>query len=190
MGGSSSKSEVQSQAVDASTVLNNASSTQESTNIKDLIASGRYQVAKPETLSMLREMQSDKHASAMQADAVGMRDMKQYASDMEGLDIGSQRRKVLAQQWRFFLSCEPIQRGLDAGIIFGCTAAAFVAWKKPAKRIPSVISLVFLGGFCVGMISVPLMVVGAEQYNAKRIVNKEKEFFKRQREDFFKQSKE
>lgn len=161
----------------------------ESTNISDLIQSGRYKVAKPETIEMMKQMQGAKQAQIMYPDS-NVRDLKQYITEQEGLDIGQTRRRALAQQWRFFLSCEPIQRGLDAGIIFGCSAAAFAAWKNPKNRIPSVIGLTFLGGLCVGIVSVPMMVIGADAYNSRRIKSLEKEMFARQREDFYAKSKQ
>lgn len=157
---------------------------QESTRIEDLIQSGRYKVAKPETIDMLKQMSGPKQANIMYPDS-DVRDIKQYISEQEGLDIGIQRRKALSQQWRFFLSCEPIQRGLDAGIIFGCVAAALVAWRRPKQRVPHVIGLTWLGGFCSGVICVPLMVVFADTYNAKRIKKMETEIFARQREEFY-----
>jgi hypothetical protein len=157
---------------------------QESTNIQDLIQSGRYKVAKPETIDMLKQMSGPKQTNIMYPDSE-VRDIKQYIIEQEGLDIGIQRRQALAQQWRFFLSCEPIQRGLDAGIILGCVAAALVAWRRPKQRVPHVIGLTWLGGFCTGVISVPMMVVFADSYNAKRIKKMETEIFARQREEFY-----
>ncbi|CUG87822.1 transmembrane protein, putative [Bodo saltans] len=157
---------------------------QESTDIKDLIQSGRYKVAKPETIDMLKQISGPQQSNIMYPDSE-VRDMKQYIIEQEGLDIGVQRRQVLAQQWRFFLSCEPIQRGLDAGIIFGCVAAALVAWRRPKQRLPHVIGLTWLGGFCTGVVSVPMMVVFADSYNTKRIKKMETEIFSRQREDFY-----
>lgn len=162
-----------------------ANQPEESTKLEDLIQSGRYKVASPETINMLKQMQGPRQTNIMYPDSE-VKDLKQYITEQEGLDIGSQRRKALAQQWRFYLSCEPIQRGLDAGIIFGCAAAGFMAWKNPKKRVPSVIGLTWLGGFCAGVISVPLMVVAAEAYNSQRIRKMEKEMFSRQREEFYK----
>lgn len=157
---------------------------QESTNIEDLIQSGRYKVAKPETLDMLKQMQGPKQANVMYPDSE-VRDMRQYIEEQEGLDIGVQRRRALAQQWRFFLSCEPIQRGLDAGIILGCCTAALVAYRRPKQRVPHVIGLAWLGGFCSGVVCVPMMVIFADTYNAQRIKKMEREVFARQREDFY-----
>lgn len=155
----------------------------ESTNIEDLVNSGRYKVASPETLEMMKQIQSPRDPNKMYPDSE-VKDLKQYIIEQEGLDIGQARRRALSQQWRFFLSCEPMQRGLDAGIILGSFSAAFVAFRNRKNRIPAKIGLVFLGGFCVGLIAVPLMVVGADSYNSQRIKKLERELFEKQRSDF------
>lgn len=80
---------------------------------------------------------------------------------------------MLSQQWRFYLSCEPMQRGLDAGLILGSVTAAVGAFKFPKYRIPGCIFFMFLGGFCAGLISVPVMVVLLDQTNVRRIKKKE-----------------
>lgn len=155
----------------------------DSTNIEDLVSSGRYKVARPETVEMIKQMQSPRDTSKMYPDSE-VRDMRQYIIEQEGLDIGQTRRKALAQQWRFFLSCEPMQRGLDAGIILGSFSCAFYAYKNPKGRIPARIGLVFMGGFCAGLFSVPLFVIIADSYNAKRLKSLEKELFDKQRSEF------
>lgn len=160
----------------------------ESTNINDLVQSGRYKVASADTVEMMRQIQSSsgRDANKMYPDSE-IKNMKQYIIEQEGLEIGQTRRRALAQQWRFFLSSEPMQRGLDAGIILGSVSAALAAFKSPANRIPARIGIVFLGGFCVGVISVPLFVVAAETYNTQRIRKLEKELFLKQRSEFKKQ---
>lgn len=156
----------------------------ESTHINDLVQSGRYKVASQETIEMMKQMQgNERDANKIYPDS-DIRDMRQYIIESEGLDIGASRRKALAQQWRFFLSSEPMQRGLDAGIILGSFSAAFVAFRNPANRIPAKIGLVFLGGFCVGLVSVPVFVIAAETHNTQRIKKLEKEMFSKQRSDF------
>lgn len=179
MGGKGSKAA----AVPEAQVPRYEDSRPESTNIEDLVQSGRYKVASPETLEMMKQMQSPRDANKMYPDSE-VKDMKQYIIEQEGLDIGQARRRALSQQWRFFLSCEPMQRGLDAGIIFGSFSAAFVAFRNPKNRVPAKIGLVFLGGFCVGMFSVPLLVVGADSFNSQRIKKLEQELFEKQRSDF------
>lgn len=157
----------------------------ESTNIEDLVQSGRYKVATSETLEMMKQMQSPRDQSKIYPDSE-VKDLRQYIIEQEGLDIGQARRRALAQQWRFFLSCEPMQRGLDAGIILGSFSAAFSAYRSPANRIPARIGLVFIGGFCVGLFSVPFLVIAADSYNSKRIKQLERELFDKQRSEFLK----
>ncbi|KAG5511132.1 hypothetical protein GH5_07340 [Leishmania sp. Ghana 2012 LV757] len=156
----------------------------ESTNIGDLVLSGRYKVASPETLEMMKQIQSPRDANKMYPDSE-VKDLKQYIIEQEGLEIGQGRRRALSQQWRFFLSCEPMQRGLDAGIILG-SFSAFVASRRPRNRVPAKIALIFFGGFCGGMLSVPLMVVATDAYNSQRIKKLEQELFEKQRSEFHK----
>nr|CAJ2468211.1 unnamed protein product [Leishmania braziliensis] len=179
MGGSGSKAK----CTTAVEVPRYEDSPPESTNIGDLVLSGRYKVASPETVEMMKQIQSPREGNKMYPDSE-VKDIKQYIIEQEGLDIGQARRRALSQQWRFFLSCEPMQRGLDAGIILG-SLSAFVAFRKPRNRIPLKIAFIFFGGFCVGMVSVPLMVVGADSYNAQRIRKLEQELFEKQRSEFY-----
>ncbi|KAK7197347.1 hypothetical protein NESM_000682000 [Novymonas esmeraldas] len=179
MGGSGSKEKPAA----TGTVARYEDDRPESTNIEDLVQSGRYKVASRETLEMMKQMQSPRDANKMHPDS-DVKDLKQYIIEQEGLDIGQSRRRALSQQWRFFLSCEPMQRGLDAGIIVGSFSAAFVAYRNPRNRIPAKIGLVFVGGFCLGMLSVPLMVVAADSYNSQRIKKLEQDLFDKQRSDF------
>ncbi|KAG5510594.1 hypothetical protein JKF63_06891 [Porcisia hertigi] len=155
----------------------------QSTNIGDLVESGRYKVATPETLEMMKQIQAPRDANKMYPDSQ-VKDLKQYIIEQEGLEIGEARRRALSQQWRFFLSCEPMQRGLDAGIILGSFSAAFAAFRSPRNRVPAKIGFIFFGGFCVGMLSVPLMVVAADAYNSQRIKKLEQELFEKQRSEF------
>ena len=163
--------------------------TEESTRIEDLMDSGRYKIAKPETVEMLKQIQGPRQANVMYPDTE-VRDIRQYIAEQEGLEIGQARKRILAQQWRFFLSCEPIQRGLDAGLIFGSVTAAIQAWRSPKNRVPGIIALSWLGGFCTGVVTVPVLVLFADNLNAKRIKEKEKELFRRQREEFYGKTKE
>ncbi|RNE94866.1 uncharacterized protein Tco025E_10305 [Trypanosoma conorhini] len=161
----------------------------ESTNIEDLIKGGRYKVAKRETLDMMAAIQGPKDENKIYPDSE-IKDLKQYIIEQEGLSVGQTRRKALSQQWRFFLSSEPVQRGLDAGIIAGSFSAALYAFKSPRNRVPVKIGLVFTLGFCVGVIAVPMLVITAEGYNSRRIKALEKELFSRQREEFYNKNKE
>lgn len=170
----------------ASTVPSYDENKPESTNIEDLVSSGRYKVADPKTLQMMQQIQGNSRDVNKVYPDSEVKDMKQYIIEQEGLDIGQARRKALAQQWRFFLSCEPLQRGLDAGIILGSFAAAFSAYRNPKNRIPIKIAFVFLGGFSVGMFSVPLLVITADSYNTQRIKKLEKDLFDKQRSEFYK----
>lgn len=182
MGGSSSKVTETPQQQTAPTV-GSESPVSESTNIDDLVKSGRYKVASSETLEMMKQMQPPRQSNILYPDSE-IRDMRQYITEQEGLDIGQSRRRALAQQWRFFLSCEPIQRGMDAGIITGCVSALWT-YRNPKKRIPALIGISFIGGFCLGMIAVPMMVIGAESYNAARLKSLERELFTKQRDEFY-----
>ncbi|EAN80315.1 hypothetical protein, conserved [Trypanosoma brucei brucei TREU927] len=155
----------------------------ESTNIDDLIRSGRYKVAKKETLEMMSAIQDERDRGKLYPDSE-VKDLKQYIIEQEGLNVGDAKRRALSQQWRFFLSCEPMQRGLDAGIIVGSFAAAVYAFRSPKNRIPAKVGLVFACGCCLGLITVPVLVVAAESYNNKRIKKLEKELFAKQRAEF------
>jgi hypothetical protein len=165
-----------------------AAEAPESTHIDDLIKSGRYKVARPETLEMIRQIQPTPHKEPLENGAE-VKDLRQYIVEQEGLDIGKARKRALSQQWRFFLSSEPIQRGLDAGLILGCVSAAFSA-RNPAKRQPPRVAIFWLAGFAVGVIAVPSMVFFADSINSRQIKKKEKELFTRQREDFYNKRKE
>ncbi|KAH9586240.1 hypothetical protein LSM04_002203 [Trypanosoma melophagium] len=180
MGQSESGTQLETKSPSVSNYEENAP---ESTNIEDLIKGGRYKVAKKETLDMMAAIQGPKDENKIYPDSE-IKDIRQYIIEQEGLSVGQTRRKALAQQWRFFLSCEPMQRGLDAGIITGSFAAAFVAFRSPKNRIPAKIGLVFTLGFCIGVITVPMFVIVAEGYNAKRIKALEKELFTKQRDEF------
>lgn len=179
MGSQSSKQQI----VTESPAVTTSPQEPESTNIDDLVKSGRYKVASSETLDMMKQMQPPRQSNIVYPDSE-VRDIRQYITEQEGLDIGQSRRRALAQQWRFFLSCEPIQRGLDAGIITGCCSALWT-YRNPKKRIPALIGVSFIAGFCVGMISVPMMVVAAESYNASRIKSLERDLFSKQRDEFY-----
>ncbi|PWV04096.1 hypothetical protein C3747_161g15 [Trypanosoma cruzi] len=160
----------------------------ESTNIEDLIKGGRYKVATRETLDMMSAIQGPKDEGKIYPDS-DVKDIKQYIIEQEGLSVGQTKRRALSQQWRFFLSSEPVQRGLDAGIIAGSFSAAIVALKSPRNRVPAKIGLVFTLGFCVGIIAVPMMVITADGYNSRRIKDLEKELFLKQREEFYNKGK-
>jgi xanthosine utilization system XapX-like protein len=137
---------------------------------------------------MVRKIQPTPQQDPAAAGA-DIKDMRQYIIEQEGLDIGKARKRALSQQWRFFLSSEPIQRGMDAGLILGCVTAALSA-RNPAKRQAPRVAAFWLAGFSVGMIAVPTMVYVADSANSRQIKKKEKELFSRQREDFYNKSKE
>ncbi|KAG8340894.1 hypothetical protein TRVL_08279 [Trypanosoma vivax] len=160
----------------------------ESTNIADLVKSGRYKVASKETLELMSAVQGQTDTDKVRPDSL-IKDLKSYIVEQEGLDIGESRKKVLSQQWRFFLSCEPIQRGLDAGIVAGSFASALVAFRSSNNRTPVKIGLVFISGLSVGVIMVPMLVVAAEIYNNKKIKKLEEELFARQRAEFHSKGK-
>nr|CCC95896.1 unnamed protein product [Trypanosoma congolense IL3000] len=155
-----------------------------SPNISDLVKSGRYKVAKQETLNMMVAIQGEKDDGKKYPDS-DVKDLRQYITEQEGLNVGDNKRRALSQQWRFFLSCEPMQRGLDAGIILGSFAAAVYAFKGPKNRVPAKVGVVFASGCCIGVILVPMLVVLADGYNNKRIKKLESELFAKQRAEFY-----
>ena len=156
----------------------------------DVFKDGRYRVARPETIKLLQAQQAspEQQAQHIMYNQMDNKDLRQFIKEQEGLEIGNQRKKMLAQQWRFFLASEPIQRGIDAGILLGCVSAAVCAY-KPKNRVPLRIAVYWLGGFCGGMLSIPLMVMAAEAKNDARIKSQEREMFAQQRQQFYDEQK-
>ena len=111
-------------------------------------------------------------------------EIRRILSQTEGLDISARRRDELSQQWRFMLASDPIQYGMDAGFLAGCTlAAGSLHWK--VNRHPVRLGCIWCAGFAVGMITFPLAMVAWEEYNMSRVLRNEKDMMKRQREEFY-----
>jgi hypothetical protein len=143
----------------------------------------RYRVARPETLEMLRESQTPVGKRGTPLPPGFNKEVQEYIRETEGLNMGERRLSELAQQWRFYLSCEPIQRGMDAGIVLGSiTGAASMYW--PKWRNPVSVGLFWFGGFAVGMVTFPMALVWHEIRNMNRIQAKEHEMFQQQRQDY------
>jgi hypothetical protein len=157
--------------------------------VPDVLRQGRYRVAQPATLELLRAQQPNNQMVQQQQMEQQMQDMRKYLEETEGLKIGTRRMSELSQQWRFFLACEPIQRGLDAGFLLGSFSAALGAFIKPKNRKPMRVLWLWMGGFCAGMVLFPASLLGYEQYNMQRIMAKEEQMFQHQRQDFFDQLK-
>ena len=157
---------------------------------------GRYRIASQETIDgwkLTQGKSSSKSRVGLEAEGLpgtpAERDrlLKKAISESEGLDIGFNERRKLSQQWRFFLASEPIQRGLDAGLVCGSISAVGFA-TKAANRKPIVLACAWAGGFCVGMVTLPVAVMALEAVNQRRIKGKEGEMFAKQRQAFITQN--
>lgn len=149
----------------------------------DILKDGRYRPAKPETMEFMRQTQQKGMGLSNVNDPMAI---QKYIREQEGLDLGVQRRRELAKQWRFFLSCEPIQRGMDAGFVLG-SLVAFGAAYQPRNRHPLKLCCFWFAGFGVGMITLPLSLSVLELYNMERIKSREGEMYAKQRQAFHEQ---
>ena len=75
----------------------------------------------------------------------------------EGLNIGQNKKKDLAQQFKWYALSDPVQHGIDAGIVGGVLSMAVSAY-HPANRLGGMMLIRFVQGFFVGM---SLMTGGA-----------------------------
>lgn len=154
--------------------------------VPDILRQGRYKIAQPNTMEYLKASQPNNPMVQKQMEEQ-MQDMRRYLEETEGLRIGSRRMSELSQQWRFFLASEPVQRGFDAGFLLGTFTAAAGSFLRPVNRKPMKVLWLWMKGFCVGMIGLPASLLVYEQYNMRRIMRREEEMFKTQRQDFFDQ---
>jgi hypothetical protein len=121
--------------------------------------------------------------------AVEMKSNREYITEQEGLTIGEERKGQLAQQWRFILSAEPIQRGLDAGLIAAAgTAMGMLISNKANRQKPGRVAFCSMMGFCVGMMAVPMGMVYLESRNRERIRERDRDMMQDQRDDFYKKA--
>ena len=70
----------------------------------------------------------------------------------EGLNIGAHQKRQLAESFWFTASSDPIQHGIDAGIIGGVGAMAYSAY-FPKNRVAGLMAVRFAMGFTAGMSS-------------------------------------
>ena len=103
--------------------------------------------------------------------------------DQEGLNMSSTRRMELSDQWKFYLGCEPIQRGMDAGFVLGSFTAA-IAYYWPHNKKPARITAFWFGGFAIGMMGLPMVMTAFEISNEERMKKREGELFAKQRKDY------
>ena len=153
----------------------------------DIFKGGRYRIASPEATKAFYDQQPSRVNADILMPEQGitdMKQMKQYLSDTEGLNIGSKQLTELSQQWRFFLASDPVQHGLDAGFLLG-SFTAVASSIKPQNRIPLRVFSFWMYGFAAGMMGFPMLCMGWEQYNMNRIMKTEKDMFKEQRKDFY-----
>ena len=119
--------------------------------------------------------------------AVQMKSNRDYITEQEGLSIGEERKGQLAQQWRFILSAEPIQRGLDAGLLTAAgTAFGMLMFNKANRKKPARVAFFSVMGFCAGMMTVPIGMVYLESRNRERIRARDRDMMQGQRDDFYK----
>ena len=155
----------------------------------DLLRNGRYRIAGQETTEAFYAQQPSKVKMDINVpeELVGMspKQIKQYLSDTEGLNLGKHQMKELSQLWRLLLASDAVQHGIDAGVILGAAAAATVAAFKPAKRHPLTLMNYFMGGYAVGVICFPMSIMAYEQYYTATILRQERDMFTKQRADFY-----
>jgi hypothetical protein len=154
----------------------------------DLFRDGRYRVASKEAQDMFFSNQP----SAKQQDSgvvtidnkTDKKEILKYLNETEGLALGSKQKLELSQQWRFFLASDPIQHGIDCGMLAGCVFAAASLY-RPHNRQPMRIGMWWCVGFATGMLSFPMAMLAFEEYNLSRINKRESEMFTEQRKDFY-----
>ena len=135
----------------------NAPQQQRPTEVMDLLKSGELRVATPNTLKYLEA--TNVKSPILSAPKLDGNDPKlqQFIKNTEGLDMGFRRKQWLSEQWKFYLCCEPIQRGFDCGFILGSVAVALGA-RNPKNRRVGVLVPLFSGGLTIGMISLVVFV--------------------------------
>ena len=109
--------------------------------------------------------------------------IKKFIQDSEGLNISQYRKKQLSEQWKFYLTSEPIQRGIDTGILLGSlTSVGSCYW--PRNRVPFFVASYWCLGFAAGMLTMPLFLIYFEITNEARIKRDEKRLFAKQRKEY------
>lgn len=152
----------------------------------------RYRPASKEALAFrdaTNSAGSDKLVAPMNASdrqaKVLVKDSRDYIIEHEGLVLGDEKKRQLAQQWWFALSSEPLQRGLDAGLITGAiTAGALVALKKEYRKQPIRVGFFSVIGFSVGCMAVPLSVIYLDIKNAEKVRRRDQAKMQTQRDEF------
>jgi hypothetical protein len=121
--------------------------------------------------------------------SVEMKTNREYITEQEGLTIGEGRKSQLSQQWRFILSAEPIQRGMDAGLIGAAgTAMGMLVFNKANRQKPGRVAFFSMMAFCGGMMAVPIGMVYLESRNRERIRQRDREMMQGQRDDFYRKA--
>jgi hypothetical protein len=175
----------------ATTPKSAKSALEQMTDESDLFKDGRYRVAKQGTVDQLALTQAGGSTQAgmpnpqqFPGTPEGRKEFaRKHIKESEGLDIGFHERRKLAQQWRFFLSCEPIQRGMDAGIILGSVTAVVAAY-QPKNRHPLKVVCFWMAGFSAGMIVLPACLLLSEISNQRRLKAREHDLYDKQRKLF------
>ena len=104
-------------------------------------------------------------------------------AEAEGLNISNRRRMELCDHWQFIMRSEPIQRGIDFGLVTGgLVAVGSCNW--PRNRVPHRFLFFFTSGFGIGMLGVPLMVLYRHASNDNKRRLREKSRMARNREEF------
>lgn len=130
----------------------------------------------------------DSNAPYNRQTKVLVKDSREYIIEHEGLMVGEERRRQLSRQWWFALSSEPLQRGLDAGLILGAiTAGGLVGFKKQYRTQPIKVAFFSVLGFCVGCMSVPLSVIYLDTRNAEKIRARDRATQQEAREEYLQQ---
>eukprot|EP00742_Colponemidia_sp_Colp-10_P025358 GILJ01030678.1.p1 GENE.GILJ01030678.1~~GILJ01030678.1.p1 ORF type:complete len:207 (+),score=18.35 GILJ01030678.1:86-706(+) len=151
---------------------------------------GRYRPASKEAIAYrdATNINADKLLSSNSPNRqtkVLVKDSRDYIVEHEGLMVGDEKRRQLSQQWWFALSSEPLQRGLDAGLILGAvTAGTLVMTKKQYRSQPGKVAFLSLLGFCVGCMSVPLAVVYLDAKNAEKVRQRDRDRMRQQRDEY------
>eukprot|EP00758_Cryptobia_borreli_P008595 Tbor_TRINITY_DN5401_c6_g7::TRINITY_DN5401_c6_g7_i1::g.24295::m.24295 len=208
MGGSQSKSEATnntSTAQDPSThttnptVIENNNNNNNTSNNNNKNDRPRYRPASEEAIKFRDAVNNTngypqgltKDALTISDPNVTIRSAQDYIYEQEGLTLGEERRRQLSKQWLFILSSEPLQRGIDAGILSGAATAAGVLLydRKKYKAMPARVCFYSIMGFCVGMMGVPFVSLCLEERNRDRIRQMDREKMMAQREDYYREQK-
>ncbi|KNH03934.1 hypothetical protein XU18_4742 [Perkinsela sp. CCAP 1560/4] len=126
-----------------------------------------------------------KYATIHQGMFLDREQTRKMQEQQEGLTMSSRRRMELCDVWKFYFYSDPIQRGIDFGLVAGgLTAVGSCQWSH--NRVPHRFIFFFMTGFSAGMLIFPAMLMYHNASNENKRNLREKTMMLRQREEFAK----